>query len=237
MHILITRPRHNTADLTERLETRGHISVSAPLLKILPETESECPPVDPAALLFTSANAVRALDPLRHLPVFAVGTATAAAAWARGYRKIQTAGGDGSALLGLIRKSVTPEAGILLHARGRDLATPIASDLKDAGYQVAERIVYRAERVDEFPASVARKIQDGRMDAALFYSARTVAAFASLLPSEARSGLSRMRALAFGASALAKLAELAELGFGSLEQAVRPDSEVLLKLLKAGPVG
>ena len=233
MRVLVTRPRRDTADLTERLKARGHRSVPAPLLEIFSEAEAARLPVDPAALLFTSANAVHALDPLPHLPVFAVGTATAAAAQARGYREIQTADGDGPALLDLIRDSVTPEAGILLHARGRDLATPIAPALEAAGYRVAERIVYRAERVAEFPAPAAREIQDGRVDAALFYSARTAAAFAALLPPEARSGLSRMRALALGASALA---ELAELGFGSLEQAARPDSEALLDLLDAGPV-
>ena len=75
------------------------------------------------ALVLTSANAVRhagaGLDALRHLPAHAVGSATADAASAAGFRVATTGTSDIDALLDAI-----PGSQHLLHLAGADRRTP-----------------------------------------------------------------------------------------------------------------
>ena len=92
--VLVTRPSADAIPLAGELQRRGFDVLLQPLLRI--ETP-DGPPLDLAgvqALLFTSANGVRAFarrSDVRTLAVYAVGDATAATAKAEGFQSVASA--------------------------------------------------------------------------------------------------------------------------------------------------
>ena len=99
MYVLVTRPAEDAENLLRALEARGHQALLAPLLTIAPNKDPPGPPelTGVQALLFTSANGVRAfagLSDWRDLPVFTVGDASAAAARQAGFARVEGAGGE-----------------------------------------------------------------------------------------------------------------------------------------------
>src|SRR4051812_13888324 len=124
MRALVTRPIEDAAPLEAALRARGIEPVVAPMMSIWPA--GTAPRLDGiAALLFTSANGVRAfagLSDRRDLPAFAVGPATAAALSEAGFPRVETASGNVEALATLVAERLDPKAGPLLHVAGSEVA-------------------------------------------------------------------------------------------------------------------
>jgi uroporphyrinogen-III synthase len=110
MRILVTRPEPDNARTAAALRERGHAVVLAPLMRIEPLTPDLCGGPF-AALVLTSANAVRALacHPQRGAvigqPVFAGGGATAEVA---GDAAVVADGRDTRALAGALASALAP---------------------------------------------------------------------------------------------------------------------------------
>ena len=120
MRVLITRPVALAQALARRLEACGHDVVIEPLLTIEPlPVALELGGVQ--AIAVTSANAAPALGAARHLPVFAVGDASAAAARAAGCMRVESAGGDAASLARRIVASCRPGGGAILHLCGTEV--------------------------------------------------------------------------------------------------------------------
>jgi len=121
--IAVLRPEPGNGRTADRLAALGATVIRRPLFAIVPVAWT---PPDSAhfdALVLTSANAVRHADiaatPLSRLPVWAVGSATAAAARAAGLRVVRT-GEAGVAALTADRGETR-----LLHLAGRErMAVP-----------------------------------------------------------------------------------------------------------------
>ncbi|RSU50554.1 uroporphyrinogen-III synthase [Sphingomonas sp. S-NIH.Pt15_0812] len=121
--IAVLRPEPGNGRTADRLAALGATVIRRPLFAIVPVAWT---PPDPAgfdALVLTSANAVRHADiaatSLARLPVWAVGSATAAAARAAGLRVVRT-GAAGVAALTADRGETR-----LLHLAGRErMAVP-----------------------------------------------------------------------------------------------------------------
>ena len=105
MRVLVTRPRPDGEETARQLTARGHEPVLAPLLEIVPETGAAIDLSGVQAVLVTSANGSRALAAAtdrRDVPVFAVGSSTAAVAEAAGFKDVASAAGDVAALAALV---------------------------------------------------------------------------------------------------------------------------------------
>ena len=108
MRLLVTRPEPECERTAALLRERGHAVLLMPLLRIEPIADAELGIGPWAAVLFTSANAVRAVtahrrfSELADLPVYTVGRRTQAAAAAAGFASIMSADGDVNALVSLI---------------------------------------------------------------------------------------------------------------------------------------
>src|SRR4051812_12438776 len=99
--IWITRAQPGADATAERVRALGHEALVAPLLAVRALEDVEIDLIGVAALAFTSANGVRAfadLSPERQIRVFAVGSTTAQAARAAGFRLVLSADGDVEAL-------------------------------------------------------------------------------------------------------------------------------------------
>lgn len=183
MRILVTRPREDSERLAEKLEAMGHDVLIEPLFTIEPDLDSPLDLSGVRALLFTSANGVRAFalrSSRRDFKVFAVGDATAAAAHAYGFAEVESAGGDVDDLAQLVRSRLRPEDGVLFHAAGSVTAGDLAGTLGAAGFDVRRAVLYRAEPISTLSETTASALREGSVDMAVFFSPRTARTFVSL---------------------------------------------------------
>jgi len=108
MAILVTRPQPDNEKTGASLRARGFEVLLAPMLRFEPVALPDEPSADYAAVIVTSANALRAVEPqlaeygLLDLPLFAVGERTAAAARKAGFGSVISADGDGADLRDLV---------------------------------------------------------------------------------------------------------------------------------------
>jgi uroporphyrinogen-III synthase len=72
-------------------------------------------------------------------------------------------------------------AGRLLYLSGRDISLDLAAGLAPSGFTVDRVIVYRACPVERLSPRTLHEISWGRVDGAVFLSARTAAVFCSLV--------------------------------------------------------
>jgi uroporphyrinogen-III synthase len=108
MAILVTRPQPDNEATAVHLRARGFDVLLAPMLRFEPIALPDEAGADYAAVIVTSANALRAVDAqpagrrLRDLPLFAVGDRTASAAREAGFGTVISAAGDGADLRNLV---------------------------------------------------------------------------------------------------------------------------------------
>jgi len=233
MRLLVTRPEADAARTADALRARGHVVLVAPLLR-MKVSDADLGP-DPAAVLFTSANAVRALaahsrrDSLRRLPVYAVGARTAAAAHAAGFAEVTAGDGDVQALAGLIAEARRDAGGTLLHLAGEERAGDLAGALAARGFSVHTVVLYRMVAADTFPPEVADALATAALDAALHYSRRSTEIF---LDCATRLGvLNAAVKLAHYCLSAQVAAPLAAAGAATLHIASRPQEAALLDLV------
>lgn len=215
--LIVLRPEPAASATAARATERGLAATVAPLFEVA--SLSWAPP-DPAgfdAILLTSANAARhggaALARYRHLPIYAVGEATAAAARAAGFVDVTAGDADGTALIGL---AAAGGARRLLHLAGREHRPPA-----HAGMIVEHRTVYAANAVERLPARAAGALAAGAV--ALIHSPRAATLFRQLV---AQAGLAAgtLRLAAISPAALAAAGD----GWASAAAADAPSDDALL---------
>ncbi len=187
----------------------------APLLAIRPIPQAAPDLTGVATLAFTSANGVAAfaaLTPDRTRPVFAVGDATAGAARAAGFARVQSASGDLDRLAALLIAQ-EPSVGPLLVAGAREPAGDLPALLRG---RVEAKALPVYEAVETGAAAPAA------FDAVLIHSARAARALAALGPFAGRT------AVALSAAAAAPLGDRSGL---EIRLAPTPDETALLAAL------
>src|SRR5665213_211416 len=160
MRALVTRPRLQAETFAAELARRGVEPVVEPLIEI-----ADCLAALPEfagvqAILCTSVNGVRALARAtgdRQAPVFAVGDATARAARAAGFERVESAGGDVGDLARLVCGRLRPGGGRLLHVAGSAVAGDLAGRLGASGFAVERAVLYQAHAVAALTPATARR--------------------------------------------------------------------------------
>lgn len=232
MRVLLTRPEPDAARTASSLRAAGHEVAIEPLLAI-EAVPFAAPRGDYAALAVTSINAVRmageaaALSPLKSLPLYALGEATAEAARRAGFSRIETSGGDAAALAALLGRRLAPGARVLYLA-GEERARDLAALMTPAGIAVETVVVYRARAAARLSAATAEKLRAGEFDAVLHFSPRSAEIFLRLARAAgSEAALRSPRHLCLSAAVAAALAPAGIAG----EIAARPDEASLLALL------
>ncbi|HSE78081.1 MAG TPA: uroporphyrinogen-III synthase [Alphaproteobacteria bacterium] len=232
MRVLVTRPRADAEALAAKLASLGHDAVLAPVFDIVLAPSPELPLDGAQALLFTSANGVRAFvhaSDRRDLPVLAVGAATAATAGELGFASIESADGDVGDLARLAAKRLKPGDGHLLHVAGSEVAGDLAGALAASGFEVRRAALYRAEPRAALSGECLSALRERTIDAALFFSPRTASAFVRL----AREGgventLANVAAIGLSPAVVAALGDST---WAVRLAAARPDEAALLDAL------
>jgi uroporphyrinogen-III synthase len=235
MRLLLTRTEPGAAASAESLRRLGHQVTVEPMLRIehLPE------PPDlpaPAALILTSTNGVRAVSSWpaaarwRGLPVFVIGSVTAEACHAAGYRRVRSADGNADDLFALIERELDPQSGVVLYAVAEITATDLQGRLAKSGYSVRRIAAYRAIPAASLGEAAREALAGSTLDAVLFYSERAAATFAALV---AHAGLRDALATVDFVALSAEVARpLAPLGPRRLLVAARPDEGGLFACLQ-----
>ncbi len=219
--VWITRARPGAEATAERVEALGFSVIVDPLLAIEPlDVALDLDHV--SALAFTSANGVEAFARLsdhRHLPVFAVGRATARAAQGVGFASVSSADGDVEDLARLV---VGAAGGPVLWAGAREPAGDLVGLLRDCGVMAHGVAVY--ETVERAPAETTL----GAAATVLLHSPRAARALATILAVRHAPAL---RVLCLSPAVAAPLAGLVEPG--SVAVAPRPEESAMLERLTA----
>jgi uroporphyrinogen-III synthase len=183
MRALITRPEADAKNLKAELRGKGIAVQHEPMLTIERIEEASLDLAGAQGLLFTSSNGVRAFANLcggRGLPAFAVGDATARACRDAGFTEVHSAAGDVDALANYVIRHCRPSEGRLVQIAGTVSAGDLAGALRAAGFNVDRIPLYEARPATTISRETRTALQNGRLDAALFFSPRTAATFVTL---------------------------------------------------------
>jgi uroporphyrinogen-III synthase len=181
MRLLVTRPEPDGERTAATLRERGHEVIVMPLMRTEP-IDADLGAGPWSAVLVTSANACRAIAEraemanLASLPVFAVGRRTAQAARVAGFADVTSATGDGKALAAAVAEGVVDRARPLLYLAGEERAADLENLLAAQGFSIHAAVVYRMVAESAFSASVRTALEQGDIDAALHFSARSAGA-------------------------------------------------------------
>lgn len=211
MRVLVTRPRPDAEATAERLRAAGHEAIVDPLLSVeaIPDARLPEGPFDAVAL--TSVNGARVLAAreelarLTGLPLYAVGKRTAAAA-PSGFSPVHVAGGDGAALVELLREKL-PRGARVLHVAGEERAVELSRELAPAGIAAELFVIYRAVPAATLSPATLDAAQARRIDATFHFSPRTAATLATLAQAAgAAAHFRHITHLCFSANVAAPLA-------------------------------
>jgi uroporphyrinogen-III synthase len=237
MRVLVTRPEPDALKLSGLLEDAGHAAVVEPLLSVSFEDGDAVDLEGAQALIATSRNALRALKSspalaeARHLPLFAVGKATAAEARALGFGTVVTGAGTGAELVAHIVSVLDPAAGVLVHVAGDALAHDLVGELESHGFRVRQPVVYRMLAATAFGETTVEAFAMHEIDGVLLMSPRTAAIYARLV---ARHGLTAVvRELPHFCLSDAVARQLRPLGTISILTAAAPRLDEVLALIDA----
>jgi uroporphyrinogen-III synthase len=229
--VLITRPEPGAGETAARITALGLQPMIAPLLMIAQRQANLPPSGRVQAIVATSRNAIPALPAShRHLPLFAVGAATAQHARAAGFEHVTSADGDAQALVALLARSCDRLAGPLLLATGQDQGTTLAANLRACGFRVIRRVVYASLPATILPEPVHRAFAAGTLSAALFFSSETAKTCVRLLRSvRLDHTVATVDALAIGQSTAVALQPLP---WRRIRVAAQPNQDAMLALLR-----
>ena len=188
MRLLVTRPEPDNERTAATLRAQGHDVLLAPMLRIeaVPNVDLGAPSQGAqswSGVLLTSANGARALaahprrGELLALPVLAVGRASADVARAAGFADVASADGDADDLVRLAAARFAGAPKPLLYPAGEDRSHDLAGALSAKGVAVHTVVVYRAVAANEFPPDVRAALTQGRIEAVLHFSRRSVESY------------------------------------------------------------
>jgi len=187
MAILITRPLPDGEATAAALRAKGFDVLLAPMLRFEPVAFHDDRDTRYGAVVVTSANALRAIEPrlqdspLLKLPLFAVGEHTAQAARGSGFANVISANSDAEGLRERILASVKAKAlkktSPLLYLAGADLARDLPGELGERGFTVVTQTTYRMVAAPNLPEQTRKAFAADQVEAVLHYSRRSARAF------------------------------------------------------------
>ena len=187
MAVLVTRPHPDDETTAASLRARGFDVLRAPMLRFEPVAVHEDMNARYSAVIVTSANALRGIEPhlkghrMVELPLFAVGDHTAAAARRAGFTHVVSANGDAPNLRDLVLASLRAKelkkASTLLYLAGAEISRDLASELEESGFRVVTQTTYRMIAVKSLPRETCDAFAANQVEAVLHYSQRSARAF------------------------------------------------------------
>ena len=183
MRVLLTRPIADSL-VTASILNEQHIATAIEALFDIQPLQVEIPDVTNfQGIVFSSRHAVRVFaekTTLRKIPVYCVGDHTAEIAKKKGFSPVFSADGDEEDLAKLLINKIQNK-GRLLRLTGYSQLDKLAGRLQSAGFDVTVLQIYETHDHDTISDETAALLKAKKLDGVLFYSAKTVSRFYTLL--------------------------------------------------------
>lgn len=238
MRVVVTRPVEDAERLVKPLRARNVDVFVEPLMVVVTAAAAQISLEGVQAYLLTSANGVRALAGAvgtdayaRGVPALAVGDQTAQTLREHGFTQVLSADGDVHALAALVRRTLKPDSGVLLHAAGSTVAGDLQALLDPAGFAVRREVLYETRAAVAFSAPMRELLRERAVDCVFLYSPRTARTFAALAKKHELEDSLGTVAVYCLSPAVAEA--LQELPFAAVRVAADPRQDALLDLFDA----
>ena len=173
MHILLTRPLEDSAEMIFKFKSLGHQVSHLPLLTIDKVDYNDLNFLDSKAIIFTSANAVKFLNARtidKNLQCFCVGNATEKKARSVGFQNIITAGGNVQNLKELILQNFEQKDGQIIYVCGEIISLDLDQQLLKEGYNIKKIVNYRTIDNENFNENFIKELKLNIPDIVYVYS-------------------------------------------------------------------
>lgn len=241
MRVLVTRPRSDSETLAAEIVRRGHEALIEPLLEteVLPWRPDALGTEMPAAVVVTSRAALAGFEgislpePLRVIPLFAVGPATADLARRLGFAGVVEGPGAAEGLPDTVVRHLGGVPGRLaVYLTSQEPSGPagaLIGNLQQLGFVVKTVATYRTRAASALSAKAVAALEEGRVDKVLLYSPRTARIYLALL--QKHNLFNAMRGRDHLCLSAAVAAELAAAGLPRRTVAKAPSQKEMLALL------
>ena len=173
MHILLTRPLEDCAEIILKFKLLGHQISHLPLLTIEKVDYEQINFSEFKSIIFTSANAIKFLDLKtidKDILCFCVGSATEKKARSVGFQNIIAAEGNVENLKELVLQNFNHTDGNLIYISGEIVSIDLDHQLSEEGYNIKRVINYRTTHNQKFDDKFVSELKLKMPDIVYVYS-------------------------------------------------------------------
>ena len=184
MHILLTRPLDDCADMILKFKSLGHQVSHLPLLQIVKVDYAEINFSEYKGIIFTSTNAIKYLDHKeidKKIFCFCVGSATEKKARTLGFQNVISAEGNVENLKELILQNFDKRSGKLIYVSGETISVDLNQQLLKEGYGIKRTINYRSIHNNKFNENFIKDLRLNIPDIVYVYSQNSAESFLNFI--------------------------------------------------------
>ena len=184
MHILLTRPLEDCSKMILRFQSLGHQVSHLPLMRIEKVNHEEINFSEYGGIVFTSANAVKFLNPEnldKNIKCFCVGDATEKKARSVGFQNTIAAEGNVTNLKELIIQSYESKNKELLYVSGETITVDLDQQLLSEGFRIKRIINYRVNHNQKFDEKFVNELKLNMPDMVYVYSQNSASSFLNFI--------------------------------------------------------
>ena len=173
MHILLTRPLEDCAEMIIKFKSLGNQVSHLPLLRIDKVNYELINFSDFKGIIFTSANAVKFLnlrDINKNILCFCVGNATEKKARSVGFQNVFAAEGNVENLKELLLQNFNQKDGSLIYISGETISIDLDQQLLKEGYNIKRIINYKTSHNQNFDDEFVKQLKLNMPDMVYVYS-------------------------------------------------------------------
>ena len=176
MHIVITRPKEDSAQLIETLKSQGHLVTHMPVIKIEKLKTDKINLQNYKAVIFTSSNAIKFMNIEKFdlkIKCFCVGNSTEATARQAGFVNTYSSEGTVDSLIEMIVRTLDSKSGKLLYLSSEFISKDLDIDLIRAGYSVERISNYTTLPIEQIDDSILNNFKKNPPNAFFIYSSKS----------------------------------------------------------------
>ena len=184
MHILLTRPLEDCANLLIKFKELGHVVSHLPVIKIRKIEYKEPSFNDHSVIIFTSSNSIKNLSVdliNKTIKCFCVGSATEKFARSLGFQNVIAAEGNVRALKELILQNHDKKNGKILYVSGEVISSNLDKELANEGYEISRIVNYAVDHNNEFQNDVIEELKKNIPDIVYIYSENSAKSFLNII--------------------------------------------------------
>ena len=184
MHIVITRPKEDSAQLIKILKSQGHLVTHMPVIKIEKLKTEKINLENYKAVIFTSSNAIRFMNIEKFdlkIKCFCEGNKTETTSRYAGFINTYSSEGTVDSLIELIKRTLDTKSGKLLYLSSEFISKDLDKDLIRSGYSVERISNYTSLPLEQIDDSTLNLFKKNPPDVFFIYSTKSAKSLFNLI--------------------------------------------------------